>query len=168
MVRTQVEGPLASIIGLAQLERLFKQLHRHHLRVATYGPLVRDLDEAWTLRRRWYEQIIVGGGRYFVARNEETAAVGYGLVDIVKGPDDTFAVKNGIAEIVSLVVDEDSRGTGVGRALMAAMEHFAGDAGADLLKVAVMSGNRSAEGFYAGLGFVPGEQVLYRPVVPDA
>lgn len=166
--RTHVDGPLATIGGLAQLEGLFKQLHRHHLHVATYGPLVRDLDEAWTLRRRWYEEIIGGGGRYFVAWNEAPTPVGYGLVDVLLGADDTFAVTGGIVEVVSLVVDDEWRGNGVGRQLLAAIEHFARDVGADLLKVAVMSGNRSATDFYAGLGFVADEQILYRPVVPQA
>jgi GNAT superfamily N-acetyltransferase len=161
---TDIDGPLATASGLEELRPLFTQLHRHHLSVATYQPLVADLDESWTLRRRWYEEILVEGGRYFVARDESATPIGYGLAAVTLGADDTFEVHGGIVEIVSLVVDEAARGQGVGRQLMGAMERLADEYGADLLKVAVMSGNRSAESFYSTLGFVAGEQVLYRPV----
>ena len=158
-----IEGPLDAVAGLEELGSLFEQLHRHHLEVATFGPLVHDPEEAWTLRRRWYEQILAAGGRYFVARDQAGLAIGYGLVELALGRDDTFDVRSGIAEVVSLVVDEAARGNGVGQALMAAIEAFANAVGADLLKVAVMAGNRSAYSFYATNGFLPGEHVLYRP-----
>ena len=159
-----IEGPLETVAGLDELGPLFKQLHRHHLEVATFGPLVPDPGDAWTFRRRWYEQIIGGGGRYFVARDGTGHSIGYGLVDHALGRDDTFDVGGGIVEVVTLVVDATARGAGVGEALMVAMEAFADAIGADLLKVAVMAGNGSADAFYAANGFVPGEHVLYRPV----
>jgi ribosomal protein S18 acetylase RimI-like enzyme len=161
---TYIDGPLTSTAGLDELEPLFKQLHSHHLKVATYQPLVADLDESWSFRRSWYQQLLADGAQYFIARNGSGAAAGYGLLSITSGSDDTFVVRRGIAEIMSLVVHEAYRGRGIGQQLMIAMESHADGMGADVLKVAVMSGNRSAEKFYADLGLMPGEQVLYRPV----
>lgn len=101
---------------------------------------------------------------YFLARGEDGIAQGYGLVEIFMGPDDTFAVGGGIVEVVSLVVDESARGQGVGGELMRAVEDLARQLGAEVLRVAVMAGNASAEAFYAADGFAVGEHVLYRPV----
>ena len=53
------------------------------------------------------------------------------------GPDDTFEVGGGIAEVVTLVVTQDQRSTGVGQALLAAAEDIARDRGFDTVKIAV-------------------------------
>ena len=159
---TDIDGPLNAIEGLDELEALFKQLHGHHQKVSAYHPLVSDLDRSWMRRRRWYEDILDAGGSYFVARDRAGAAIGYGLVEITLGPDDTFEVGGGTVEIVSLVVDEAARDQGVGGKLIEVIRGFAGGLGAGALKVAVMSGNRGAETFYTARGFVPGEQVLFR------
>ena len=155
-----IEGPSTSSTGLDEFESLWRELHRQHLAVARYRALVQDPQTSWQRRRLWYRELLTHGGGYFVAR-EGDAAVGYAMTQAVLGTDDTFEVRGGIVEIISLVVIESMRSRGVGRALVAAVRDFATRAGIDTLKVAVMVGNERAEDFYASLGFEPAEQVLY-------
>jgi ribosomal protein S18 acetylase RimI-like enzyme len=92
------------------------------------------------------------------------------MTQSVLGPDDTFEVRGGILEIITLVVAESCRARGVGSALIAAVRDFAALQGIDTLKVAVMLGNTGAQSFYANAGFEPAEEVLYvklRQVSPD-
>jgi ribosomal protein S18 acetylase RimI-like enzyme len=84
------------------------------------------------------------------------------MVAVEDGPDDTFEVEAGIAEVVTLVVTRDHRSVGVGRALLAAAEGIARDRGFDTVKIAVMSGNARARDFYEAHGYSVAEQVLYR------
>jgi ribosomal protein S18 acetylase RimI-like enzyme len=84
------------------------------------------------------------------------------MVAVEDGPDDTFEVKGGIAEVVTLVVRRAQRSAGVGRALLTAAEQIARDRGVDTVKIAVMSGNTQAQEFYEKNGYLSGEQVLYR------
>ena len=84
------------------------------------------------------------------------------MVALNHGPDDTFEVMGGVAEVVSLAVTQDRRSAGVGRALLAAAERIARDHGFDTVKIAVMSGNARALAFYETNGYSVGEHVLYR------
>jgi ribosomal protein S18 acetylase RimI-like enzyme len=83
------------------------------------------------------------------------------MVTLESGPDDTFAVEGGIAEVVSLVVARDRRSAGVGRALLRAAEGIARDHGFDTIKIAVMAGNAGAQAFYEASGYSIAEYVLY-------
>jgi ribosomal protein S18 acetylase RimI-like enzyme len=157
-----VAGPSRALADLDDVEELWRQLHVHHLHVATYPRLVQDLDASWQRRRAWYERLLNNGGHLFIARDASGRAVGYALIDVVAGPDDTFDVVNGLVELVSLVVAPDVRGAGIGHLLMAGVEKEARALGIDTLKVAVMAGNDGAFRFYESFGFVPAEAVLYR------
>jgi ribosomal protein S18 acetylase RimI-like enzyme len=154
-------GPTTSVDDLDRLEPLWRSLHRHHLAVASYSPLVHDADASWVRRRRWYVDLLSDGGCYFVAE-EEGAPVGYAFVRATPGPDDTFDAPNGMLELVSLVVDEGRRHQGVGTRLLESVIAQAGRRGIDTLQVAVMAGNESASRFYREAGFSTGEEILYR------
>jgi ribosomal protein S18 acetylase RimI-like enzyme len=84
------------------------------------------------------------------------------MVGIEDGPDDTFNVDRGTAEVVTLVVSPGQRSAGVGQALLRAAEDIARRRGSDAIKVAVMSGNARAQQFYTARGYVIAEHVLYR------
>jgi GNAT superfamily N-acetyltransferase len=155
-----IEGPSISPAGLDELQPLWLALHRHHLAVARYRRLVLDVHQSWEERRRWYGELLASGGAYFVAREDDTA-VGYAMTQATLGADDTFEVRGGIIEIITLVVAEAMRSRGVGRELMAAVRGYAARIGSDTLKVAVMVGNGRAHAFYADAGFEPAEEVLY-------
>jgi len=156
-----IAGPLTSEDGLDRLAPLWQSLHRHHLQVASYAPLVDDLDHSWARRRAWYERMLGDGGSYLVA-GEDGRDVGYAFLHVESGLDDTFEVKGGVIHLVSLVVDPALRSQGVGAVLMRAVERIATVAGIDTLKVAVMAGNDRARSFYLRSGFAAGEEILYR------
>jgi GNAT superfamily N-acetyltransferase len=78
--------------------------------------------------------------------------------------DDTFLVRGGIIEVVSLVVAQRARGEGIGRQLMRAAEQLASNRGFDTIRVAVMAGNDRAGEFYGSLGYSPAEHVLLRAI----
>ena len=146
--------------ALDELKPLWLALHRHHLAVAEYRWLVQDLQRSWDRRQHWYRELLANGGAYFVARGNGQP-LGYAMTHTVLGTDDTFDVHTGIVEVVTLVVAESRRATGVGSSLLAAVREFAAGHGIDMLKVAVMIGNGRAQSFYAKAGFQPAEEVLY-------
>jgi len=155
-----IEGPLVSSEGLDELQPLWLALHRHHLAVASYRRLALDAQQSWKQRLLWYRELLADRGAYFIAR-EADAALGYAMTQAVLGADDTFEVRGGTLEIITLVVAESARSRGVGRELIAAVRHYAARLGIDTLKVAVMTGNSGAQEFYSKAGFEPAEEVLY-------
>lgn len=66
------------------------------------------------------------------------------------------------AYVGELVVDEQTTGHGVGRALMEAAECWARSAGHRRLSVETGAANLSARAFYAALGYAEEEVVLSR------
>jgi len=150
--------------GLAELEPLWIELHRHHRDVSRYRELVEDLGASWERRLDWYRRLLRQGGCYLTVRDDRDRdrVVGYAMLALEDGPDDTFATTGGIAEIVTLVVSGEHRSAGVGRALLSAAERAALARGIDTVKIAVMAGNERAHAFYEGHGYEIGEHVLYR------
>jgi GNAT superfamily N-acetyltransferase len=59
-------------------------------------------------------------------------------------------------------VTREQRSAGVGGALLSAAEGVARARGCDTVKIAVMTGNRRAEGFYVNHGYAVAEHMLYR------
>jgi GNAT superfamily N-acetyltransferase len=57
-----------------------------------------------------------------------------------------------VAWLTALVVEESARGTGVGRALVAAVEQFAREAGCERLSVTTHERRADARAFYTRLG----------------
>jgi hypothetical protein len=103
--RVRLEGPFRAPDDLYMLEALWRELHAHHLDVAHYPYLVHDAVASWVRRRVWYERLLADGGTYFVAR-DNGRLVGYAFALLTPGTDDTFDVRGGIIEVVSLVVAE--------------------------------------------------------------
>jgi GNAT superfamily N-acetyltransferase len=159
---TAIDGPIRDPGGLDGLAPLWRQLHAHHRLVADYGPLVDDVDASWTSRRAWYERLLAGDAFYLLATDPSGVVIGYAMCEAVRGDDDTFLVRGGILEVVSLVVDDGHRNQGIGRRLLAAIEEVATEQGLNTLKVAVMAGNAGASHFYSTTGFALGEHVLYK------
>lgn len=127
-----------------------------------YRGLVNDLELSWARRREWYARLLAHGACFVTATDADGRLVGYAMVAFEGGSDDTFAVKGGTAEIVTLVVTMDQRSAGVGRALLRAGEAFARNRGFDTVKIAVMNGNTLAQSFYEANGYSVAEHVLYR------
>jgi ribosomal protein S18 acetylase RimI-like enzyme len=160
-VAINVSEPRRDPDGLNHLASLWGELQSHHLEVSTYPHLVRDAESSWKSRLRWYRRLLADGGSYLTAE-DGGQLIGYAMVGIEDGPDDTFEVNGGVAEIVSLIVTRGRRSNGVGQALLEAAERLAHDRGIDTVKVAVMSGNAPAQRFYESHGYSVEESVLYR------
>lgn len=157
-----VSEPRRDPEGLHDLASLWGELQSHHLEVSTYPHLVHDVESSWKNRLRWYRRLLAEGGSYLTAEDDGGQLIGYAMATIEVGPDDTFEVDGGTAEVVSLVVTRSRRSHGVGQALLHAVERLARDRGVDTVKIAVMSGNSAARGFYEAHGYSVAECVLYR------
>jgi ribosomal protein S18 acetylase RimI-like enzyme len=158
----RISDPRSDLEGLGDLGPLWAELHGHHQQVAEYQVLVQDPELSWERRRDWYQRLLADGASYVTAAADEGHLIGYAMVVVEDGRDDTFEVKGGIAEVVTLVVARTQRSAGVGRALLIAAEQLARDRGVDTVKIAVMSGNTRAQEFYEKHGYSSAEQVLYR------
>ncbi|MBV8940339.1 MAG: GNAT family N-acetyltransferase [Solirubrobacterales bacterium] len=157
-----ISGPRIDVDGLEDLAPLWMELHRHHRTVSEYRALVQDVAASWQRRLAWYRRLLEGGASYLTASDDEGRLIGYAMVAIEAGPDDTFETEQGTGEIVTLVVTEARRSTGVGQALLGAAEGIARDRGCDTMKIAVMAGNGRAGAFYETHGYSVAEHVLYR------
>jgi ribosomal protein S18 acetylase RimI-like enzyme len=161
-----LRAPSTDPRGLDELKALWIELHEHHRRVADYRDLVEDAEASWQRRRSWYGRLLAEGGAYITAVHDAGRPVGYTVVTVSPGPDDTFASEGAIAEVVTLVVAAGTRSAGVGAALLTAAEEFAAGRGADVVRIEVMTGNDRASAFYERHGYAVAEQVLYRRLSP--
>jgi ribosomal protein S18 acetylase RimI-like enzyme len=150
----------AGIDRVDELRPLWLQLHHHHERVSRVQPFVDD-DTSWSVRRRGYLDTFAGGGLALVAEGEG-GLVGYAMVRIHDGPDDSWALGDRYGEVWTLVVDERARGAGVGSALLDAVDAELAARGITDLVIGVMEGNDAARQLYERRGLVPGWRQLYR------
>lgn len=145
-----------------RLEPLWLQLHAHHQEVAPgLAPYVSDA-RSWSVRRALYSMILLGRGFALVARQDEID-IGYLVASIEPAPwPATFVSTAQVAELVTLAVRPESRGDGVGTALLASMdEQLESEAISDAV-VGLVAGNTRASNLYRGRGFAPAWLTLTR------
>jgi ribosomal protein S18 acetylase RimI-like enzyme len=88
--------------------------------------------------------------------------LGYAFTVLHPGSDDTFPLGDGYAELYTLAVLPQSRGSGVGTALLEAVDAALADRAITNLTVAVMAQNEAAIRLYRRRGLIPGELIMYR------
>ena len=88
--------------------------------------------------------------------------LGYAFTVLHAGSDDTFPLGAGYAELDTLAVLPQSRGSGVGTALLDAVDAALADRAIPNLTVAVMAQNEAAIRLYRRRGLIPGELIMYR------
>ena len=99
-----------SAVGLAGVERvdevrdLWLALHHHHRAVVGPLPLIEHDEVSWQRRRALYVERLGSGSGFLALATEGEAVVGYALVCIEEGPDDTFPLGDRYAELYSLSV----------------------------------------------------------------
>ena len=93
-------------------------------------------------------------GRIFVAE-AGGAVVGYACVYAREPSTDEDEVDYEYALVADLAVNESHRGQGIGKALIAASERYARDAGAQWLRIWVLARNANAVELYRRSGFTP-------------
>jgi ribosomal protein S18 acetylase RimI-like enzyme len=156
---TRVE--LAGVERVDEVRDLWLALHRHHRAVVGELPLVEDDEESWLLRRALYVERLSSETGFLVLAIEQDV-VGYAVVCIEQGPDDTFAVGERYAELYSLSVAPHLRGRNVGTRLLDFVDDELARRSIKDLKVAVMVANEAARRLYERRGLRPAEVVLYR------
>jgi ribosomal protein S18 acetylase RimI-like enzyme len=146
---------------LDDLEPLWRSLHRHHREVSDLAVLADD-DLSWERRKAWYGPAVAGGRAFALVARRGGSPVGYAFVEVRDGDDDTWPYGRRMAELVTLSVAPDSRGGGVGTALMDAVDAELERRGVYDLEIAVMAGNDRARAFYERRGLRVGELLLFR------
>jgi hypothetical protein len=70
------------------LQELWLALHRHHRATANVQPMVDDRN-SWRRRRRFYIHRLDAETAFLVLASHQSKVVGYAMVLIESGPDDT-------------------------------------------------------------------------------
>jgi ribosomal protein S18 acetylase RimI-like enzyme len=153
---------LAGLDRVDQLRELWLELHRHHRAVVGAVPLVADDELSWQRRRALYLDRLGSDTGFLVVAVQRDTVVGYALVCVEHGPDDTFPVAERYAELYSLSVTSALRGRGIGTRLLDFVDRELARRSIEDLKVAVMAGNTRAQRIYERRGLRPAELVLYR------
>jgi ribosomal protein S18 acetylase RimI-like enzyme len=153
---------LAGVERVDEVRELWLDLHRHHRAVVGTLPLVVDDELSWQRRRALYVDRLSLDNGFLVLAAAEEAVVGYALVCIEDGPDDTFPVGDRYAELYSLSVAPDRRGGGIGTQLLDFVDDELARRSIHDLKIAVMDGNTDARRLYERRGLRPAELVLWR------
>ena len=139
---------LQFILALQRFEHAFEPNRRLDAAVAKdyHAKLMHDVAER--------------DGSIFIA--EDAAPIGWAVVH--DGEDELFVVESErrFAYIAELFVVEEARGTGVGRALIAACEGWARTRGHRIAQIGVLPGNSRARTVYERAGFAPYTMQLRR------
>jgi ribosomal protein S18 acetylase RimI-like enzyme len=100
------------------------------------------------------EKDVAESGKIFVAE-KDGAPVGWGIV--LEQDDDVYVVseERRHAYISELFVVEAMRGAGIGRALIAACEHWARSRKLYVVQIGVLPGNQRAKAIYERAGYGP-------------
>jgi ribosomal protein S18 acetylase RimI-like enzyme len=153
---------LADVERIDEVRELWLALHRHHRAVVGRLPLVEDDELSWQRRRALYIDRLSSRSGFLVPASERWSVVGYALVCLETGPDDTFPVGERYAELYSLSVSPDLSGRGIGTRLLDFVDEELARRRIEDLKVAVMVANEDAQRLYERRGLRPAEVVLYR------
>jgi ribosomal protein S18 acetylase RimI-like enzyme len=136
-------------------------LHDHH-RALSAVALTEPDDRAWAERMRTYEQYFAEDRALLHLARIGGQCVGYAFTVLHAGSDDTFPLGTGYAELYTLAVLPELRGSGIGSALLDVVDAALKDAAIPNLTVAVMAQNDAAIRLYRRRGLVPGELIMYR------
>jgi ribosomal protein S18 acetylase RimI-like enzyme len=118
--------------------------------------------QSWARRRALYERLLTVPDAFVILARRDGAAVGYALVRIQEGADDTWATGDRIAELESLAVLAAERGRGLGTLLLDAVDARLAELRIDDVIVAVLVGNDAAEALYRRRGWIPAMTKMIR------
>jgi ribosomal protein S18 acetylase RimI-like enzyme len=145
-----------------EIEPLWLGLFDHHLAIGAAGLRTIDRSESWPRRRALYAGLLAGRDAFVILARRERAAVGYALVHVRDGADDTWATGERVAELESLAVLPAERGRGLGSLLLDAVDARLAELEVGDVIVAVLVGNDAAEALYRRRGWVPAMTKMIR------
>jgi RimJ/RimL family protein N-acetyltransferase len=148
---------------LDALEPVWNALQEHHAEVTpSLGPDAskRDLPEAWRIRRAKYERWLADPDTFLVIAEANGEPLGYACVT-VGPPYASWDSGERLAELETLSVLPEHRGSGLGAALLdAAWTHLA-ELGVADMQIVTTATNFGAKRFYESQGFAHGFDVYY-------
>ena len=146
--------------AIDRLKPLWLALHEHHQRVAPPA-VYQSAEDSWPARRASYERWLGEDGSFVVLAERRSTTqrgdelVGYALVEVLPGPDDTWVTGGLMADVQSLSVAPGARGHGIGTLLLDAVDAELAAAGIDDVFIGVLTGNADALRFYERRGYRP-------------
>jgi ribosomal protein S18 acetylase RimI-like enzyme len=155
-----------SLADLPTLEPLWVAVHhRHEESMPELRPYVSD-EQTWAMRRLLYEELVAKDDTILLLARAHGVLVGYGLAHVMAVEDmwvaDTWTTGPRIGEIESLSVRPESRGAGIGTALLAGLEQALAAQGVTDLVLGVLPGNDAAIRLYERRGYRPTWMYLSR------
>jgi ribosomal protein S18 acetylase RimI-like enzyme len=153
---------------IPELRPLWVSLSRHHAEVAPELAVlgeVRPEGESWAVRRALYEGWLAEPDAFVLVADVDSEAVGYAVVHL-RGPEETWATGERVAELETLAVLPGHRGAGIGTALVQRVYEELRRLGVAQLVVGVIASNADAVRFYERLGLTR-FLVTYAGAVPD-
>src|SRR4051794_10023042 len=99
------------------VEPLWLALHEHHQRVLP-GFDYHPAQTSWRIRRGEYLRWLADPDAFMIVAYDGSRPVGYAVVEIIEGPEDTWVSGNRLGELQTLSVAGDWRGRGLGTVLL--------------------------------------------------
>ncbi|BBL91323.1 GNAT family N-acetyltransferase [Vibrio rotiferianus] len=140
--------------ALFDLNKQINELHHLHAPLAFVAPSEED--------RTFLRNMLADEARLFLVAEEGQQVLGFITATITQNETISFLIKDPICRIGTIVVDENQKSKGVGRALMASVEQWARESGATQVRLEVMEFNHNAQQFYDKLGFVPNSRLMMK------
>ncbi|ARR46936.1 MULTISPECIES: GNAT family N-acetyltransferase [Vibrio] len=140
--------------ALFDLNKQINELHHLHAPQAFVAPSEED--------RTFLINMLADEERLFLVAEEGQQVLGFITATITQNETISFLIKDPICRIGTIVVDENQKSKGVGRALMATVEQWARESGAIQVRLEVMEFNRDAQQFYDRLGFIPNSRLMMK------
>jgi len=152
---TEVTIRVAGVEVLDSLEPLWLALHHHHQAVITQPAVYQDDTASWAARRSSYERWLAEEDSFVLLAERGGEAVGYALVEILPGPDDTWVSGSRMADVQTLTVAPTERGRGIGTLLLNTVDARLAEIGIRDIFIGVLVGNDDALRFYQRRGLRP-------------
>ena len=109
-------------------------------------------------------QAINDSSRLFLVAETSTNIIGFITATVTVNETIPFLVKTPICRVGTIVVDENSRVSGIGSKLMAECQNWAQSQGAEQVRLEVMTFNQDAQKFYAKLGFEEQSKMMWKVI----
>lgn len=147
----------AGVERVDDLEPLWRSLVEHHTAVdpKPNGIAIRSPDDAWSYRRAEYLAWLSEPDAFVLIAQTDGRPVAYALVHFHDVADDHWVTRDRWAELESLAVLPEHRGSGIGGSLMDRVHEELRALGIRELVMGVVSTNEPALRFYARYGYRP-------------
>jgi ribosomal protein S18 acetylase RimI-like enzyme len=161
----QIEIERGGVDDVPALRELWLGLHEHHRQVGAATGEFTDDKTSWKVRSDSYREWLVDPRSFLLIAREGERVIGYAVTRVMEsGPEwrDAWAVPPTMAELETLVVLPEFRGTGLGTRLLDAVEDELDRQGITEVIVGIVAGNDGARRLYERRGFRPRWVVLSR------